>query len=175
MVKATKSTAPYLQMSRDTRKRQDWRLLARVILLSVVGAAAVGCPRPIEYQPQTGLVATLGEQETEQRLKDVLFRAVNPRIDAAEINEDFLRFHVTGTTVEFSIYFKDVQRAEVFTNHWVYLWKDEKLTLARILFANQEDAKRFADLFMSFQTYYTSDRSAWRPTHRLTDPSAFTG
>lgn len=138
--------------------------------MGVVGAVVVGCPRPIAYQPQTGLVVSLGVQEAEQRLQDVLFRTVNPRIDAAEINEDFLRYHVAGTSVEISVHFKDIQRAEIFDNHWVYLWKDEKFTLARILFANQEDAKRFADLFMSFHTYYTDDRSAWRLVVR----SAFT-
>jgi hypothetical protein len=157
----------------DAQKRRGWRYLAHITLLCVVGAAAVGCPRPVAYQPQTGLVASLGEQEAEQRLKDVLFRAVNPRIDVAEINDDFLRYHVQGTTVEIVVYFKDVQRPEVFDNHWVYLWKDERHTLARILFANQEDAKRFADLFMSFRDYYTRDRSAWRPKQHLAVRAVF--
>jgi hypothetical protein len=44
--------------------------------------------------------------------------------------------------------------------------------IARILFANQEDAKSFADLFMSFRAYYTGDRSAWRPAYRLALRSA---
>jgi hypothetical protein len=162
------------QMIGDARKRRGWRYLVHIMLLCVVGAATVGCPRPIAYQPQTGLVASLGEQKAEQRLKDVLLRAVNPRIDAAEINENFLRYHVNGTTVEIAVYFKDVQRADVFDNHWVYLWKDERHTLARILFANQEDAKRFVDLFMSFRDYYTRDRSAWRPRQRLALRAAFT-
>ena len=156
MINNTISPTRYRQMIGDTRKWQGWRVLAYRILLGGLVAMTAGCPQPIAYQPQTGLVASLGPQETEQRLKDVLLRAVNPRIDAVELNEKFLRYHVAGTAVEIAVSFKDVQRLQVFNNHWVFLWKDQKYALARILFADQQDAMRFADLFMSFQSYYTT-------------------
>lgn len=156
----------YPVTTRYARQWRPWRLLAQAGLLCVLGVVALGCPRPVEYQPQENLVESFGRQQAEQRLEAALLRAVNPPIDEVEVTDEFLRYHVTGTTVEISVPFERIQRAEIFNNHWVYLWGDEAQPLARILFADAEDARTFADLFMSFRAYYAFGGSlgAVRPT-----------
>lgn len=125
----------------------------RVLLLllgCVVSTLSVGCPSTVSYQPNEGVVDTLGVPQAQQRLKDTLLRSVNPRVDDVEVTDDFMRYHLAGTTYDVRVFFKDVQRAEVYNNNVVLIWGGDQRVLARPLFANTQEATTFADLVLSF-------------------------
>jgi hypothetical protein len=61
-----------------------------------------------------------------------------------------VRYHLAGTTYDVRIFFKDVQRAEVFNNNVVLIWGGDQRMLARPLLANTQDATTFADLVLAF-------------------------
>jgi hypothetical protein len=121
-----------------------------LLLVCVVSILGTGCPRAVSYQPNEGVVDTLGMPQAQQLLKDTLLRSVNPRVDDVEVTDDFVRYHLAGTSYDVRIYFKDVQRAEVFNNDVVLIWGGDQRMLARPLLANTQEAKTFADLVLSF-------------------------
>ena len=136
-----------------------------VFLVCVVSALHMGCPSTISYQPNDGMVDTLGVPQAQQLLKDTLLRAVNPRVDEVEVTDAFVRYHLAGTSYEVRMNFKEVQRAEIFPNNVVLIWSGaprlqapapyaapftEPRMLARTLLANSQDAATFADLMLSF-------------------------
>ena len=102
------------------------------------------------YQPNEGVVDTLGVPQAQQLLKDTLLRSVNPRVDDVEVTDDFMRYHLAGTAYDVRIFFKDVQRAEVYSNNVVLIWGGDQRILARPLLANTQEATTFADLVLSF-------------------------
>jgi hypothetical protein len=59
------------------------------------------------------VVDTFGEPQAQQLLKDTLLRSINPRVNDVEVTDDFVRYHLAGTTYEVRIFFKDVQRRGV--------------------------------------------------------------
>lgn len=132
------------------------RYVTLSLLLLVCGASALsaGCT-PIQYQPKEGIVDTLGVPQAQQRLQEVLLRAVAPRIDTVEVTDDFLRYHIAHTSYEVRILFENVSQMDVFENHYVFIWASGKRILAKILFVNDEDAKMFVDLVSSFRVRRT--------------------
>ena len=121
-----------------------------LLLVCVVSAIGVGCPSTVSHQPNEGIVDTLGVPQAQQLLKDTLLRSVNPRVDDVEVTDDFMRYHLAGTTYDVRIFFKDVQRAEVYNNNVVLIWGGDQRMLARPLLANTQEATTFADLVLSF-------------------------
>jgi hypothetical protein len=121
-----------------------------LLLMCVVSALGTGCPSTVSYQPNEGMVDTLGVSQAQQLLKDMLLRSVNPRVDDVQVTDDFVRYHLAGTSYDVRIFFKDVQRAEVFNNNVVLIWGVDQRMLARPLLANTQDATTFADLVLSF-------------------------
>jgi hypothetical protein len=120
-----------------------------LFLVCVASAFGTGCPMAVSYQPNEGIVDTLGVPGAQQLLKDTLLRSANPRVDDVEVTNDFVRYHLAGTTYDVRIFFKDIQRAEVFNNNIVLLWGQDQRMLARPLLANAQDATTFADLVLS--------------------------
>jgi hypothetical protein len=96
----------------------------------------------------------LGLPQAKQRLKEVLLRAVNPKIDEVEVTDEFVRYHLTGTTYEIRLSFKDMHRVDVYGNHVVLIRDRQDGLLVRPLFANAEDAQMFANLMVSFRAHY---------------------
>jgi hypothetical protein len=133
--------------------RRPWATMLKLLLVCVVGTLCVGCPSTIQYQPNDSLVETMGVSQAQQRLTEVLLRAVNPKIDRVEITDEFLRYHLTATTYEIRLFFKDVNRVEVFNNSVVLVWGQNNAILIRPLFTNTQDAQTFADLVLSFKAH----------------------
>jgi hypothetical protein len=130
-----------------------------LLLVCVVSGLSAGCPRAVSYQPNEGMVETLGVPQARQLLKETILRSVNPRVDDVEVTADFVRYHLAGTTYDVRIFFKDVQRAEIFNNNVVLLWGGDQRMLARPLLANTQDATTFADLVLAFaQRAHSSTR-----------------
>jgi hypothetical protein len=121
-----------------------------LLLVCVVSAIGIGCPSTVSHQPNEGIVDTLGVPQAQQLLKDTLLRSVNPRVDDVEVTDDFMRYHLAGTAYDVRIFFKDVQRAEVYNNNVVLIWGGDQRMLARPLLANTQEATTFADLVLSF-------------------------
>jgi hypothetical protein len=109
-----------------------------------------GCPATVQYQQNMAMIDTLGLPQAQQRLRETLLRAVNPRVDAVEVTEEFVRYHLAGTTYEVRINFQDVSRTEVFSNNVVFIHGGSEQLLARPHLASAEDATTFADLMLSF-------------------------
>jgi hypothetical protein len=126
----------------------QWRVLW-LLLACVTSALGTGCPTATSYQPREGMIDTLGVSGAQQLLKDTLLRAVNPRVDDVEVTDDFVRYHLAGTTYDIRLFFKDVQGAEIFNNNVVLIRGEDQRLLARPLLANAQDATTFADLMLS--------------------------
>jgi hypothetical protein len=121
-----------------------------LLLVCGVSVLSAGYPRAVSYQPNAGMVDTLGVPQAQQLLKETILRSVNPRVDDVEVTKDFVRYHLAGTIYDGRTFFKDVQRAEVFNNNVVLLWGGDQRMLARPLLANTQDATTFADLVLAF-------------------------
>jgi hypothetical protein len=126
-----------------------WKLL----LVCVVSTLSVGCPSTIQYQSDDRLVETMGVSQAQQRLTEVLLRAVNPKIDRVEVTDEFVRYHLTGTTYEIRLFFTDVHRVEVYSNAVVLVRGQNNDMLIRPLLANTQDAQTFTDLLLSFRAH----------------------
>jgi hypothetical protein len=134
--------------------RRQWATVWK-LLVCVFGTLSVACPSTIQYQPNDRLVETMGVSQAQQRLTEVLLRAVNPKIDRVEVTDEFVRYHLTGTTYEIRLFFKDVNRVEVFNNSVVLVRGQNSDILIRPLLANTQDAQTFADLVLSFREHDT--------------------
>lgn len=147
-----KSNGVPLEVS--TLPRRSWTLLW--CCMSLISVLSVGCST-VERQPNDRLAAEMGMPQARKYLEEVLLRSVNPLINGVEVTEEFVRVDVTNTTYQVRVFFKEVQRTEVFKNNLVILWGAHERLLFRPTFANQQDAQTFADLILSLRT-------AQRPT-----------
>jgi hypothetical protein len=77
-----------------------------LLLVCVVSALGTGCPSTVSHQPNEGVVDTLGMPQAQQLLKDTILRSVNPRVDDVEVTDDFMRYHLAGTTYDVRIFLK---------------------------------------------------------------------
>jgi len=119
----------------------------------------------VQYQPNAGVVNTLGVPQARQLMKDTLGRAVSPRIMEADVTDDFVlyryqeqirgAFGIPVATmpgfVENRIALLNVGRVEVFSNNLVFVRTSGDVLLGQVLFGNEQDAKTFADLLISFR------------------------
>jgi hypothetical protein len=133
--------------------RRPSATMLKLLLVWVVSALSTGCPSTIQYQPNDRLVETLGVSQSQQHLTEILLRAVNPKIDRVEVTDEFVRYHLTGTTYEIRLFFKDAHRVEVFNNSVVLVRGQNNDILIRPLLANTQDAQMFANLVLSFKTH----------------------
>jgi hypothetical protein len=141
-----------------------WAIGLKLLLVCVVGTLGVGCPRPIQYQPNDRLIETMGVSQAQKRLTEVLFRSINPRVTSVEVTDDFLHYRyqvpligpfgaqVGSTMSENRVFFVNVSRVEVFANNLVFLRTSAEQIIAQVVFGNIEDAQTFADLVLSFRT-----------------------
>jgi hypothetical protein len=126
--------------------------IAVILCLGLVTVVGGGCATTAtSYQPNERLVAELGPSQARKRLEEVLLRSVNPPINVVEITDDFVRVDLTNTTYQVRVFFKDVQRTEVFGNHLVVLWGSGDRVLFRPVLADTQDAQTFASLMVSWQ------------------------
>ncbi|MGE3541660.1 MAG: hypothetical protein AB7N91_30070 [Candidatus Tectimicrobiota bacterium] len=138
----------------DVYGEPRWRPLRRTLgLLLLFGSAVLtGCLVQAPYQPDSQRVAALGVSQAQQQLEGVLLRSINPPITAVEVTGDFVRVDVGTTTYQVRVFFQDVQKADVYTNHLVILRGADDRLLFRPIFANAQDATTFADLMLAMRT-----------------------
>ena len=133
--------------------------LALWLQLGVVSVLSVGCPTAVPYQPNEGIVDTLGVAQAKQRLQEIVARSINPQVTESEVTDDFLQYRFrqviagfpTGAILENRMHFLNIGRMEVFENNLVIVRTSGDIVLAQFVFGNNPDAKMFADLLASFR------------------------
>jgi hypothetical protein len=133
--------------------------LALWLQVCVVGVLSVGCSTTLQYQPNEGIIDTLGVAQAKQRLQEIVARSINPQVTESEVTDDFLQYRFrqaiagfpTGAILENRIHFLNVGRMEVFENNLVIVRTAGDIVLAQFVFGNNPDAKMFADLLASFR------------------------
>jgi hypothetical protein len=141
-----------------------WRVtLLKPLLVCCISALAVGCPAVVSYQPNERLIVDLGVEQARKRLEGTLSRSINPRVIDVQIAQEFMHYRyqqpilgpygiqVGATVAENRVHFLNVSRVEIFETNVVFLRAANEIILAQFIFANQEDAKTFADLILSFR------------------------
>jgi hypothetical protein len=152
--------------SRTLRQRsvdvQQYKELGILLLVCVVSLLSSGCPTAVQYPSNDRMIDELGLPQARQRLQEVLLRSINPKIDTVESTDEFLRYHLAGTTYEVRVFFKDMQRVDVYDNRVVLVRDRQGLMLMRPLFANAADAEMFANLLVSFRAHHAPGSSSTR-------------
>ena len=141
--------------------QQAYAVYRLVLWLQVcaVGVLSVGCSTALQYQPNEGIIDTLGVAQAKQRLQEIVARSINPQVTESEVTDDFLQYRFrqaiagfpTGAILENRIHFLNVGRMEVFENNLVIVRTAGDIVLAQFVFGNNPDAKMFADLLASFR------------------------
>jgi hypothetical protein len=129
------------------------------LLICVVSVLSAGCPTSVQYQPNEGIVDTMGVAQARQRLQEIVSRSINPQVTGAEVTDDYLLYRYrqavagfpTGAILENRLHFLNVSRTEVFENNTVNVRAENQTVLAQFVFGNNQDAKMFADLLASFR------------------------
>src|SRR5262249_649439 len=116
-------------------------------------------PTAVPYQPNEGIIDTLGVAQAKQRLQEIVARSINPQVTESEVTDDFLQYRFrqviagfpTAGSLENRIHFLNVGRMEVFENNLVIVRTAGDIVLAQFVFGNNPDAKMFVDLLASFR------------------------
>src|SRR2546428_12461975 len=62
------------------------------LLICVISVLSAGCPTAVQYQPNEGIVDTLGVVPARQRLQEIVARSINPQVTESEVTDDFLQY-----------------------------------------------------------------------------------
>jgi len=138
-----------------------------LVLLCLVSLLSLGCASAIQYQANEKLVDELGVPQAQQRLKDTLFRSINPPVTDVELTNDYLHYRyrqaipgpfgapVGFTMAENRVFFTNIGRVEAFENHLVLVRNPAEIVLAQMVFGNAEDARTFTELLLAFRARRT--------------------
>src|SRR6266705_2747012 len=112
------------------------------LLIGVISILSVGCPTAVQYQPNEGIVDTLGVVPARQRLQEIVARSINPQVTESEVTDDFLQYRFRQAVAGFRT--------------------AGDIALAQFIFGNHQDAKMFADLLTSFRAQRARGSSGTR-------------
>jgi hypothetical protein len=140
-------------------------MLARHVLqLSLFGIALPslsGCVALVQYTPDEGLAARLGEEEALRKLKEVIHRALEPRFADVQVSiDEYVVTYLQGWhpyyygpvgPIPIGILYRNVSRVDIYENHKVFVYDVNGVEKQWILFANAQDARLFADLVCSLR------------------------
>jgi hypothetical protein len=154
-------------LRRGVRKAWGCAALWKLLLVCLVSALGAGCVPPVQYQPNEARIDAMGVEPAMHLMRETLLRSINPRIMEVQISQDFLYYRyqqpILGpygipvgyapALVEHQVAFLNVGRVEIFSNNLVLVRTSSDLILAQIVFGNEQDARTFADLMISFRAY----------------------
>jgi hypothetical protein len=150
-------------MKQHTFNRLWQRGAAGLLLLALGGVVNFGCVALLDYRPDEGLVSSLGPEEAKRKFSETLSLAFDPHVTGSEITDDYYRYQwqqniygaygipmgsVPGAN---QVFFNNVEKVEVYQNNKVFVYERGGRLKDQILFSTVDDAKRFADLVMSFR------------------------
>lgn len=152
----------------------------RGLLGTAIAALACGCMSPIPYTPDESLVKSLGPEKAKQELEILLARSVEPQVGMVEVKDDALHyrwnqsslgaFYQTVTTsIDTEIFYANLNRIEIYENHNVFIWGPNDARVDKVRFATAEEARKFADLLMSFRARWLASSAA--PAHTPAPPA----
>lgn len=135
--------------------------LAAAVLLG--GALSTGCVSVVPYQPNEGLVTSLGQEAAKSKLAEILRRATIPAVSAVNVTDDYVEYHwqqmvpgpfwapmAAGNAVT-QISYANIGRIQIHENHHIFIWGPGDNRRDEIRFATADDAREFSDLLMSFR------------------------
>jgi len=128
-------------------------------------AVAAGCST-IEYQPDTGLVARLGPAEARTKLKGLVMGAQATGggvVTGVDVTDESLKVKSQQTTLglfyapetrqlENEVYFRAVERVDIYSNNWAYVYASGGRLVLQVLFKTLDEAKILADLVLSLKS-----------------------
>ena len=138
-------------------------VLSAILFLGTL-AVGSGCS-VMPYQPNEGKVRELGKSGARTELKATVLRARaagGGTITGVEVGDESLKvkaqhgqmgmfYQVSTVQVENEIYFGLVDRVDLYSNNWAYVYQRGGQLGLQVLLASPEDAKTFADLVMSLR------------------------
>lgn len=135
--------------------------LRRVVAAAALAAALVGggCVPRVDYEPNARLVQQLGPERAKARFNEVLARALEPRIESVDVDEDafvcLLRagWPIAAFVAERVYHFPNIARVDLYANHKAFLIDYGGRELGVFVFGNPLDAQAFADLVMAFKSH----------------------
>src|SRR5262245_42870040 len=129
--------------------------------LAVLGTVALsfGCA-PMAYRPNEDRVKELGVDKAKQDLREMVLRskaAGGGVANAAEVSDESLKVKAHQTTmgafyqvetrqIDSEVYFNMLERVDIYSNNWAYVYQSGGRLVLQILLATPEDARAFADL-----------------------------
>ena len=152
---------PRRQESRATIGRIV-RCAGAILALAVAGSLA-SCVAVVRYRPNTAFADGLEEAEARRAFGEVMTRVTAPRILSARISDHYYEYEIeessrnmhgipTGVTSrKVQRDFANLGRAQLHVNHVVYVFSKSSQLLDHLRFSDQNDAKVFIDLIMSYR------------------------
>jgi hypothetical protein len=151
------------------------RTLASLVLAGLLS----GCASVVPYTPKETVLDERAPGEAQSLLETTVARAIEPRIASAHADPNGDSLHYVYIVVDrgpfgipvgnheeqMQLFYVNIDRIDVYDNHYVYVYGNEHRLLAKLLFDSAADAKSFADLMMSFraQRIYGGERpESWQ-------------
>lgn len=135
----------------------------------------VSCAAPLQYQAKDRALQELGSQRAQEQLNEVLKNAIVPRVTSAEVSDNTLRYAtpVGTSSVEKKLALREIGDINLYANNAVHVLNKEKTSLTPFVFKNEQDAKTFVDLLVSFRAAEsTSSVTAAAPATKTTVAAA---
>jgi hypothetical protein len=132
------------------------------VSFAIVVALATGCVAVVPYTPNTDLVTSSNREQVQSDMRELVLRAKEPQITGLEFNDQTITIKsqaqhigmfwqaVTSQLVN-DIHLPSLQRAEVYENHYVYLYGPGDRLLIKVLFTDAADAQKFCDMMFSLK------------------------
>lgn len=149
---------------------------------------AAGCASaPTPYTPNDKLVENIGPTSATQQLREVLRRAIEPKVTTVEIAKDNytydydgevrVQWHSITSTYEnqVEVYFSTIARLDLYEDHQVAVMSNRGTEIDRHRFGSRDDSELFADLVMSFVALagnWPEDPDSPAPNDPAADPDS---
>ena len=109
-------------------------------------------------------VKELGVEKAKQDLKEMVMRAKAAGggvVSSVEVTDEALKvkaqqssmgmwYQIETRQLEHEVYFPMLDRVDIYSNNWAYIYQSGRLTM-QVLLSTPEEARSFADLMMSFK------------------------
>lgn len=120
-------------------------------LLALLAIPLGGCVHTIPHEPNRTLIHEIGPERASREISELLTRAVEPPIGRVEATDDFFDYQLRYSTGGNRVHFTNISRHELYENGYVYFYGPGDVFLAKFLFAQLPDSRRFLDLVLGMR------------------------
>jgi hypothetical protein len=123
------------------------------------------CSRHVLYPPRADTYSALNGPQMRRAFAEALNRAIKPRIGSVEVTDERFLFDFDRTIhgpygipvgvvhdMELGIYWANVARWDLYTNHAVFVVGTNGRVLRKLVFRDTEDAEAFIDAAEAMRT-----------------------